>query len=248
MRKLYLLSLLLTFNSVLSAQNEIRESNFIGTSFHYGFNLPLADMGKRFGPFFNGGASLSIFNNKLKATMGIEAEVLFGENVDENVLAPLQLDNNGFLGDDGGYADVFLRMRGTYVGLYFNKLIKANKSNPNAGIAIGFGLGMLQHKIRINVESNNAPQFEGDYAKGYDRHTVGPALKQSLQYLNIARYNNFNYAVELEFMEGFTRNLRPINFDTKLNDDATRFDLNIKINFKWYLPIKDLRPSEEIFY
>ena len=105
---------------------------------------------------------------------------MLGESVKENVISSLQLDNNAFLGNDGGYADVFLRMQGAYVGLYLNKIIISSKKNPNAGLNLGLGVGLLQHNIRINVESKNAPQFSNDYAKGYDRRTLGPALKQNI--------------------------------------------------------------------
>jgi len=248
MRIFLIVSLFLTLSPLANCQEEIRESNFIGISFHYGLNRPTADLGDRFGSFFNSGGSIGRFNHKTKSIIGLEAEVLFGENVKENVVENLQLDNNAFLGNDGGYADVFLRMRGTYVGLYYNKVLKSRKELKHAGFAVGLGVGMLQHKIRLNVESLNAPQFEGEYAKGYDRNSIGPALKQSIQYLHIGRYNSPSFAVEFEIMEGFTKNTRPINFDTKLKDDESRLDMNLRLNIKWYLPVKDLKPSEEIYY
>jgi len=231
-----------------SEANDVRDSNFFGLGFHYAFEFPGADMSDRFGNFYRFGQSFDFFRYKPKICFGLEWSIMLGESVKENVVEPLQLNNSAFLGNDGGYADVFLRMHGAYVGIYAQKIIVSRKNNPNSGLSLGLGIGLLQHNIRVNVESQNAPQFQGDYAKGYDRYTRGPAFRQNIEYLNIGRYQNFNYSIGLSFTEGFTKNKRALNFDTQLQDDATRFDLMVGLTFKWFLPISDSKPEEEIFY
>jgi hypothetical protein len=178
----------------------------------------------------------------------LEGGLLFGDNVREDVLAPLRLDNGRILGSNGSLADVFLRQRGVALGVYANKIILPIKKNPKAGFAIGLGFGMIQHNIRIQDDSNNATQFSGNYSKGYDRNTMGPYIKQAIKYLHIGKSKSVNYEIALTFNQAFTKNTRAVNFDTQLPDDTRRLDVLIGLSAKWYLPIFDLRESEEIYY
>ena len=157
-------------------------------------------------------------------------------------------DSGRILGSNGNLADVFLRERGVAFGLYASKIIIPGRENPKAGIALALGFGVLQHNIRIQVDTNNAPQFAGDYGKGYDRNALGPYLKQSIKYLHIGKSRTVNYEIALNFNQGFTKNTRGVNFDTQLPDDSTRLDILVGLSAKWYLPIFDLRESDEVYY
>lgn len=225
-----------------------RDVNFGGVGFSYGINFPGGDMADRFGSHFHAGLSFDFYNIKLNGTITLEGGIMFGDNVKEDVLAPYRLSNGRLLGNNGSYAEVFLRQRGTYIGAFIDKIILARKSNKTAGLSLGFGAGILQHKIRVQDELGSIGQLSGDYIKGYDRNTMGPYLKQALRYLNIGKSKNINYAVGLSITEGFTKNTRKINFDTQQADNGRRLDLLISIELKWYLPIYDLREPEEIFY
>jgi len=234
----------------LSAQDNdgLKDSNFLGLGFSYGIEFPAADLGNRFGSFFNAGLSLDLFSHSFNGIFSLEGHIFFGNNVNENVVEPLQLETGAVLGNDGGYADLFLRMRGTYLGIYAKKIIIKRASNPQSGLALGLGIGLIEHRVRLTVETGNAPQFDGEYAKGYDRFSMGPALKQTIDYLCIGKNKNLNFSAGLTFMQGFTSAQRPLDFDTKLKDESSRFDLSIGLNLKWYLPLKDTKPAGEIFY
>lgn len=227
---------------------EERTENFTGFGFHYGIDIPAGDLSDRFGQNFHAGVSLELFRAKLKGMMRLEASIFFGPNVKEDVISSLRSPNGAVLGNNGDYVDVFLRQRGAYLGILANKVLIPNKSNANAGFAAGFGLGYLQHKVRFQIDSENAPQLTGDYAKGYDRNSVGPALKQNFSYLHIGKNKSLNYEVSLYFIEAFTKNNRPINFDTGMKDDARRLDIFIGLDVRWIIPVKDSQVAGEIFY
>ena len=240
--------LCLTVNFTQAQESEAREGNFFGIGVSYGLVRPIGDLGNRFGTNFQASLSLDWFKEKLNGSFGIEGYILFGDSVKEDVLANLRLENGAILGIDGRYADVFLRMRGNYLGAYIRKNIIPLKSNRRAGLALSAGVGLLQHNIRVQVDTNNAPNLGGVYEEGYDRHTVGPALKQGISYTHVGKSSGVNFAVSFEITEGFTKNQRALNFDTLERDDDSNLDIIMGLNFKWFIPLKDQRPPEEIFY
>ncbi|MBT8191574.1 MAG: hypothetical protein HKN67_14045 [Saprospiraceae bacterium] len=241
--------IILSFLSIqLNAQEKNKEGDFFGVGISYGLNIPAADMADRFGLNFHAGLSLDWFKQSWNGSYGLEGLFLFGSEVKEDVLANARTSNGAILGFDGEYADIFLRQRGTYFGAYIQKTLVPQKGNDRSGLAASFGIGVLQHKIRIQDDTRNATQFEGEYKKGYDRNTVGPAFKQSLSYLHLSKTNNVNFKIAIEFTEGITSSNRAVNFDTMEKPSGNRFDLLIGLNLKWFIPLKDMREPEEIFY
>lgn len=240
--------LLFAFTTICVAQDEENEGSFIALGVNYGIDFPALDMSDRFGSNFHAGISIDFFNSQFNGAYGVEGYIMFGDNVKEDVLSSLRAENGAIYGIDGNYADVFLRQRGNYLGIYMDKVVFGRKHNRRAGLSLGAGVGIMQHKVRVQVDSNNAPQLKDEYKKGYDRHSTGPALKQSIKYLHVGKNKNLNYAFAINFTQGFTKNTRAVNFDTQMPDDERRIDLLIGVDFKWYLPIRDTRQSEEIFY
>ena len=119
-----------------------------------------------------------------------------------------------------------------------------NKTNSTGG-----GLGIMQHNIRLNIDSNNAPQFDGDYQKGYDRNTLGLALKQKIGFINIGKTKSVNYEIALTITEGFTKSTRGLDFDTMIKNNNSRIDILIGLDFKWMIPLSiQGREEEEYFY
>lgn len=247
-KKVLAIGLLFVSFNLAFGQEESERGSFLGLGFSYGLNIPVGELADRFGTNFHAGLSLDWFDGNKNASYGIEGYILFGDNVKEDVLASMRLDNNAILGFDGSYADVFLRERGNYLGLYYRKIVAPLKQNKRSGLAVGVGVGALQHKIRIQVDTRNAPQLEGEYQKGYDRNTFGPALKQMLSYTHLGKSKSVNFALSLEITEGFTKSMRAANFDTQEKPDSGRLDILIGLDFKWFIPLKDNRVPEEIFY
>jgi len=220
----------------------------MGLGFSYGLDIAAGDLSDRFGQSFHAGLSVELFKTRWNGLFRLEGSINFGDNVKQDVLSTYRLDNGSILGNNGSYADVFLRQRGAYLGLMVNKIIISVPENPHAGFALGLGLGYMQHNIRFQVDSSNAPQFEGDYAKGYDRNSAGIASKQAISYLHIGKNKAVNYEISLFVTEGFTSNRRAFNFDTAQSDSDSRLDILIGLEVKWILPIKDQQPAGDIFY
>ncbi len=242
-------SLCFLFQSLdLMGQNLPRENGFLGVGITYGADLPGGDLADRYGFNFHAGLSLSAYSVKWKGFFSLEGNFQFGNDVKEDVLAPFRLSSGAILGNNGQLGQVFLRRRGFYLGVLVNKTLISSKSNPHAGLNLGLGLGIEQHGIRIIDDSNNTPQFEDDFGRGYDRNTRGPALKQSLSYLHIGTNKSLNYSVSLTVMEAFTESVRSVNFDTMESVSGRRFDLLIGLEATWYLPIRNFEQAEEIFY
>lgn len=84
------------------------------------------------------------------------------------------------------------------------------------------GVGILQHKIRIEHQDNKIPQLEGDYLKGYDRLSNGLMVHQFVGYFHMSNNRLINFFVGAEAWQGFTKNRRDLNFDTKMHDDKTK--------------------------
>ena len=140
-------------------------------------------------------------------------------------------------GLSGAPADVFLYMRGMNVnaniGYVFNKL----GHNANSGLWINVGVGFMAHKIRIESLYDDVVNLEGDYRKGYDKLTMGLNTKQFIGYLYQADHRFLNFYAGLEFTQGFTRNIRNYNFDSKGPEMEPRIDLMQSIKVGWMIPI-----------
>ncbi len=251
--KLVLVNLLFISSlSLLSAQQEfIREEPFLSVGSHFGIDFPAADLADRYGWSMHAGLSLRLFRPKAKGFLAIEGSAQYGDRVKEDVLEPIRLESGAILGNQGQVGQIFLRRRGIYLGLYANKILLSSKDNPNTGLALGVGLGVWQHHIRLLDEQSTVRQVAGDYSKGYDRSTRGPALKQTISYEHIGKNRSLNYSLGLTIMEGFTKSVRAVNFDTgTFADSSRRLDLTIGLEAIWYLPIRELdaKSDQEVFY
>jgi len=249
----YSIFFLLSFISInLNAQDSETDkpNNFIAFGAQYGIQLPGGDLVDRFGYNFATTFSLDYYMPKLNGFVGLETQVQFGDRVKEDVLAPLRLSNGALLGTDGFTGDIFLRRRGFYLGAYINKTLISGKKNPASGLTLGLGVGVLEHFIRLQNDSDNIGQIRADYAKGYDRLSRGAALKQSLTYQHLGKNRSVNYAFGISIFQGFTNPVRSIDFDTGLIPEDSRLDILLSIDAKWFIPIikSGSRTTEEVFY
>lgn len=240
---------IVSYSSLLAQKEEASIPNFIAFGIQYGVDIPAADLADRYGHSYHVSTSVDIYNSTWNGMFGLEGSIQFGNNVKEDVLANIRSSTGAILGFNSQPADVFLRRRGFYVGLYANKILIKSRKNRSSGLNLGVGAGLLQHNIRLQDDSNSATQLRDDYVKGYDRLTRGPALKQSLSYLHIGESRSVNYSIGISIIEGFTESVRSINFDTGLSAAGRRTDLLISLEGKWFIPLKNTgQRSKEIFY
>jgi hypothetical protein len=221
-----------------NAQLALRDSSVNGAllGFSYGYQAPVGLLAERFG--FNGLVGAE-FNYKLKSnfTFGIDGGYMFGRTVNEDgFLDSIATDEGYFVGAQGTYTGVALFERGYSVAGTVGKIIPAFGMNPNSGIYVRFGVGFMQHKIRIVDTDAALYQLSDDYLKGYDRLTNGLMLSQYVGLLHIDPHHMVNFHVGLFAQEGFTKNRRSWNYDERRRDTDSRLDVLVGLRGTWMLP------------
>lgn len=214
----------------------------------YGYHVPGGDLGDRFGNSLSPAFGLDWMRAESNWFIGLRGALFFGQNVKEDVLAPLRTSEGGIIGNDRQFADVQLRQRAYFAGVHVGKLFGLSAQNPRSGIRLTLGGGLFAHKIRIQDDpSRQVPQLSGAYKKGYDRLTAGPALRQSIGYQILSRNGRINLHLSFDCMQGFTRNQRAINFDTRQKVRTHRLDVQFGVRAAWTLPFYG-GEGEAIYY
>lgn len=238
--------LLCGFTHVSAQEIEGTPSAWIGHA-SYGMDLPLGDLADRFGRNFQTSIGVERLTGS-NIIIGADLKYLFGNNVNEDPLSTLRNLNVEILGVNNFPATVFLRQRGGYAGVTVGKLFPISDKS-RSGIRATIGAGLFYHYIRLQDDSQAVPQIAGDYAKGYDRLSRGPAFKQQIYWQNLSNDKRLNYYIGLELMQGFTKNVRPINYDTQQSVTDARFDMTIGVRVGWILPFYSQNfEDEEIYY
>lgn len=199
-----------------------------------GMNVPGGDMANRYG--INMQLTTGIqYITRSNWVWGADWHILFGDNVKEDVLAPFRTPTGVIPGDDEQIADIFLRQRGIWTGAGFGKLFPLN-AGSRSGIKAMLHAGVLQHYIRFTDERNSVAQIRAGRYIGYDRLTRGFSLKQTISYQHLSNDRRLNFDISLDLTQGWTSEVRAVNFDTGLPTIKSRFDWLTGIRMVWYLP------------
>lgn len=240
------------FSFCLSANSQEGEPSFLETpstniSIGVGYDLPLGDLAERFG----GSMAVKGFVERQTRSdwiYGGQYDLIFGNKVKEDVLAHVRLENGRLLGSAQSYADVFLRQRGGYAGLYAGKAFRLSDTYKSY-LKVTLGGGMLYHRIRIVDDSRNFTPVQNGYEVGYDRLTRGLALKQFVGWQYLSQNGRVNFYMGLEFMEAFTSNVRTYDFDkARVASNTRRFDGMVGAKIGFIMPIYGQHRDQEIFY
>lgn len=222
----------------LHAQVNVKDSTLGVTvmSVAYAFQIPGGDLKDRFGPNSNVGASL-FRKTRTNWVYGLDYQFIFGNEVKENTLTNLLTEDEFVIGEDGLAADINIFERGFYTSIGVGKIIPITNYNNNSGLFFRAGIGLLQHKIRIEVVNNTAPQLNKEMKKGYDRLSNGIAISQFAGYMHLSNNRLLNFYAGLDFTEGFTKNRRSYNYDTGEVDTQQRFDFLYGFRIGWMIPL-----------
>jgi hypothetical protein len=211
-----------------------------------GYQMPLGDMAKRFG--HSGVVGLG-FHIKAKSQWyyGVQGSYFFGNKVTEpGLIQNLYTVNGEILDDQGQKSIVYIQERGW---MYFGdvgRLFPVIGPNKNSGILAYGGLGYIHHKIRIEHQSNEIAQLTGEYLKGYDRLTAGPAGHLFLGYFHMSNNKMINFFAGVEYVQAWTRSQRNWNFDTQTRDTALRNDGLLGVRAGWVVHL--YRRAPDAFY
>jgi len=221
------------------AQHGIRDTSItiVPITLSYAYQVPQGDMALRFGNSNSIalGAGVKFKNNYF---IGAEGSMIFGNKVNESgMLSQLIADNGDIVDQDGQPSAVLLYERGWTAMITAAKVMPIVGPNPNSGILLKLGGGYMRHKVRVETQNNTVPALEGDYLKGYDRLTAGPAGLFFVGYQHLGNNRFINFMFGFEVMLGFTHHLRPYNFDNGRTDDGQRVDGLYGLRAGWILPL-----------
>jgi len=240
--------LFLPLFSYAQSTPKLNEGNAVVLNFSYGYQFPFEDLEDRFGNngVLHTGVECWTKNNFF---IGLESSFLFGSTVKQDVLAGLRTQEGFIIGNDRDVADIQLRERGFYASGLVGKLFPLLENNDRSGIRATLGLGLLQHKIRIQDDpQRNVASLTTELKKGYDRLTNGLALSQFIGYQHLANNRQLNFSIGVEFIEGFTQNRRSFDFDTQMQDTSMRLDVLLALRVTWVLPFYLNETAEDIIY
>jgi len=216
---------------------------------HYAYQIPGHDLAQRFGNNSQIGASF-FYKFRSNLVTGVEGSFLFSENVRRNdqYLRLIAASDGNVISEAGTFAGIFFHQRGFNLQARVGGIIPIFGPNPNSGLLILGGAGMLQHKIRIEVEGNNVPQLRGDYRKGYDRLTSGPSISQYIGYVYFDNEHTINFQVGLEFTQAWTQSRRSFDFDRMQPDIKKRFESLWGVRIGWLLPLIKRAPRDYYYF
>ncbi len=229
----------LLFSLTTFSQTNFKDStiNTLLIGINYKANFPGGDLAQRWGFSNHLGGDVSYkFKNNL--TLELNGGFLFGKQLRDSSVFRNVLNSDGTITAWSGIpADVFFQFRGVTGHVSVGYVLNKFAHNPNSGIWISGGVGGLGHKIRIENIFDAVPQLEGDYKKGYDKLTVGVSTRQFIGYLYQADRRLFKFYGGIEFVQGFTKNIRTYNFSTGGPENEQRLDLTYGLKVGWVIPI-----------
>lgn len=216
-------------------------------NFSYAVQFPLADMAKRFGVNSNIGGSFLV-KTKKNILLGADGRFIFSNNLNDTaVLSGIETELGQIINENGVYANVLMTQRGLTFSGKIGKIFPVFGPNKNSGIMAQLGAGILQHKIRIEVQGNTVPQLEGDYVKGYDRLSNGLMLYQFLGYQHFSNSRLLNFYIGFEAIEGFIKNRRSYDFQLMKKLEESRTDILVGVRLGWSIPLYK-KTAREFYY
>jgi hypothetical protein len=211
------------------------------------YQAPGGDLALRFMDNMSLGCAFQI-KSRTNWYYGIEGMYFFSNSVNEpGLMQNLYTDAGEILDNSGQPALVVPQQRGFTVMLNGGRLFPIVGPNGHSGLLVRAGVGFMRHKIRLEHQESEITQLEGDYVKGYDRLTYGPAVSQYIGYLHASNNRLINFYAGVEAYQGFTRGRRDLNFDTRTTDNDPRFDLLAGVRIGWVLHLSARTQSDYYF-
>ncbi len=260
--KIPLFALLISFFGLnsLSAQSDTAKTkpkfNFpaaIVVDFGIGGQMPFADMRTDYKNNLNAGGKIQFFTPS-HFILGLGMDYIYADRIRTDVIANLRNPDGLVIDKMGTPANVQLGQRGFYINANIGKLFLFHPlSRRRHGIEARASFGYLQHKVRLKTPGTDMVQIQGQYRHGYDRLTGGFAIQQYIGYRFMSPNRLINVWAGVDFLQGFTHNLRGYNFDLQRADTNLHIDLLLGIRAGVSIPFplythKSSKSQELFFY
>ncbi len=245
----YCLFILLISLSFISKAQRLTDSCITApyVSINFSGYIPFADMATRFGNCFAAGGTIG-YKTKKNWFFELDFNYLFSRNVKEDVLTQLRNDRGNITNNEGFPADIRVFQRGWVSSLGIGKLVPIKRKAPNTGFLFTLGAGLMQHKIKLYDAEQKIAAVKGDLVKGYDRLSIGPALHQSIGFFYLSNNRLVNIHTAFECYQGFTKNVRGVNYDGTPIETKQRLDIILGIKFAWVLPLYKRAQDNDFYY
>jgi hypothetical protein len=224
----------------------IKEADIVAFQIGLGANLPAGDLADRYGGNLNfslGGEYIT----KNDWMFVPEVFYFYGDNIKEDILKPYRSTEGFLLGDDQQEVDMTFSQRGLFLGLGAGKMWRTNTKN-RSGVGLIIGGGLMAHKIKFSDTRNSFAQTRAGRDFGYDRLARGWSLKETISYKYFSTDRRLSFDFAFDFIQGFTSEVRKINFDTGLPTLQNRLDIMYGIRILWTLPYFKGGAERTIYY
>jgi len=245
----FIVSMMLCSSIIWAQKVHVKKQSYsvITGNFTYSFHRPQQDLAVRFGQSLEVGIGSDVILKKNKIILGLSGTLLFGNTVFDDVLDIITNADGNIIGTDQTVAIIGLKQRGFYFGAHVGKIFPLIKGS-NSGIRFTLGSGIIQHKIRLQVDTDNVNQLRGENIKGFDRLTNGLTFHQFLGYQHFGKSGLFNVFGGLEAYEGFTMSRRSFDNTLMRKDDLKRMDILLGLKFGFMVKFNINENADDIYY
>ncbi len=217
--------------------------------FRYGYHIPLSDLADRFGGSTDLGLGIEAARLKGNVFLGADGSFFFGNKVKEDVLAGLRSFDGTIIGKDGRPGDVNLKERGWYIGLNAGKIFPTSANENNlTGIRGQIGAGLLQHKVRVQDNSESIFALKKENLKGYDRLTNGAAIHLAVGFQYHSPKNNLHFSLMGDMYAARTQSRRDFDYPTSGYLSGKRMDLLAGMTLAYIVTISRNSKPDHIYY
>ncbi len=237
-----------------NGEKKAKKSGFILSVFG-DFDIPGADMAKRFGDSYRIGPAM-LYKTEKNWIFGAKCEFIVGQIVRQdslmiNIRDKYSVQSNNlyeFINNSGQRIGVPVFERGYTIDLQFGKIISLSGYRPDNGLVLMSSAGFIQHKITIYDKDKSVSQLREPYLRGYDRLTNGISLELYAGYIYFARNGLTNFTLGFDGLFGFTQGRRSFLYDVMRTDNKNRLDILFGLRGGWFIPMFRKKSDDLIFH
>jgi hypothetical protein len=245
---IYLVVLIFSSQIQTLAQSDMKTNQGFLFVPHVAYNVAGGDLKNRFQNFASIGLGVD-YKFKNNIILALDYDWFFGDNVkDLGIFSNIGGPSGTIIDQNGDFAVIQLNMKGNYATGNIGYLINLPKHEPNTGLLLSVGAGIMQHRIDIVSSQVTIPQVNNGYEEGYDHLPYGLSTKQYVGYQYLTEKNKYHFRVGVEFNQGFTQGRRTWDYNANKSGLQKRFDSTIAFKIGLVVPVFTKKSEDEEFF